>query len=381
MNQLITGRTRTARQNAAVMGAIAGGATYGIPYLRSAYDGFQAGRRTAQRTFGRQSRSSSRRSSVSSDAPSSVGGAAPIRQGWRTQGRKPKRKTCKGIKGKVGKELCKLENQVKELKYSEKASLGTMRYRKIRSDAVVAAANQQNYGTRNGNDLSIMQDILSNLKYYDPSTPGTLLTADFETGTYDRNIRFKSITQSLELTNNYQSRCHVKVYLCRPKRDTSIAPVTAWSHGINDNAVTGISLTDLNQQPTDYGTFRDLWSAKVVLEVGLNPGQSARASHTENNIDYSPALADVHADTYQVKLKPFSWMIIVNGHLGHDTTLDEQGILPAGVDYLNKRTAVVQYDAGVNLEYLVLAEELAAFTNAGVESQQPVADNKGYEVA
>ena len=253
-----------------------------------------------------------------------------------------------------------------------------MTHRKMTPWTLSSAVNANGVADRSGNDTSIVENVLENLRYYDPSTPGTLITANFNTGTYQRSVHFKSVTQSMLLRNNYQSDVKVKVYLCTPKKDTNQGPSAAWTAGIADNPATIATTALLNQYPTDFQVFNDLWKVKVAVNTTLAPGESAKASHTAKDFEYDPAVVDSHALTYQRKYKSFAWLLVVSGVPSHDSALSQIGLAQAGIDYVMNRTCIVSYDAGVNIKFVVPQNTLDTPTNGFIQSHQPVPDNIAY---
>lgn len=308
------------------------------------------------------------------------GGAAPLPSKIykRQKRRRPKTKSNK----KLSKEVSRIKKQVSDLKHSENASLGNMTYRQLQVWNQTCANNVQSISLYEISKPSNYETVLAQLKYYDPSVPGTLITASAATGTYQKNFLVKSIFSKLTFRNNYQSDADVTVYLCTPKSDSSISPSQAWTDGITTDAGNVTANTEINQYPTDYDVFRDLWTAKRAAHKILSPGQSFDVSHSISNVDYDPALYDEHSAQYQKRFKTAMWMVVLRGTLSHDTAVDDQlGLAQAGIDTYVQNTWNVQYDAGVNLSYVYLDTTLDTPTNGFVQSHQPIPDNVGYSVA
>lgn len=314
-----------------------------------------------------------------SAAASSKGDAAPLK--GKPVYKKPRRKTCKGISGKTGQKICQIENQIKQLKYSENASLGTMTWRNIQRGSLLPATNKQASVNKTGYSVSTQGSMLQYLKYFDPNNPGTLLVADGDAGTYQRKFLIKSQSAHIEFRNNYQQDIRVKVYLCKPKDDTSVSTIAAWQAGILDGS-NATDENDINQYPTDYSVFNSLWHSKVVGKFDLCPGQSAKVSHTEKNVEYNPAVVDTHALSYQKEYKNFQFLIVAEGLLGHDPiTPFEVGLSKCGIDWIMRQTAIISYDAGENLKFLVLDNELVTPSQNHVQSQKPTSNNQAYSAA
>ncbi len=216
----------------------------------------------------------------------------------------------------------------------------------------------------------------------------TLIASEYSTQVLSLFVCLFVCWQNIGLvTNNniwqqklVQSDCNLKVYLCKAKDDTSITPSSAWSSGLADSGNVS-AITQLNQFPSDTDLFNDLWSSKVAGNFTLSPGQTASVSHTVKNVEYDPSLVDTHNLTYQKEYKAFTWMFVVSGVLSHDTTLNEQGMAACGVDFSHHVSTVISYDAGTNIKYVHVVENLDTPTNGFVQSHQPVPDNISYSVA
>lgn len=314
------------------------------------------------------------------------GGAGSYRQSTYRKRRKVYRKKAKArrVKGprKLTQTVNRLSKQVKNLQYAENASLGDFTHRHLYTTSSITSVDGKSYGVAYTDGLSMahMASTAALLKYYNPATPGTLTTANFETGTYDRRLLFKSCYSAMECRNNYQTDVKIKVYLCFPKQSSSISPTTAWQNGINANG--DASLTDykqIGQYPNDYSDFKDVWSAKLHCQATLSPGQTMTCSHSSKNIEFDPTAYDQHTASYQSKYKNFSWMIVTEGTIGHvGTTI---GLGQAGVDIKMMRIRRVQYDAGVNLKYSYVQNDLGTSTTSTVQSHQPVSDNIAYSAS
>lgn len=315
-----------------------------------------------------------------SKSSANKGGASPLK--GRNMKKRGRKKIRAPSKQKIGKELSSLKRQVKDLKHAENASLGKITYRRRLCWAVKASANQQGVATLPTNGTNEYELVLAQLKYYDPAVPGTLVTADGTSGTYQKDFLFKNIYGKLHMRNNYQTDCEVIVYLCKPKADTSQSPSQAWTDGIADDPGNITSYSNYGSLPTDYDTARQFWSYKRMATKSLSPGQSLEVSHAVNDVEYNPAFTDTHNLQYQRGLKHFQWLIIVRGTISHDSAVaTEQGISEAGIDVISTDVYECHYDAGVNLSFVYHDHTLDTFTNGAVQSHQPVADNIGYSIA
>lgn len=273
----------------------------------------------------------------------------------------------------------KVKSQIKELKRLAESDMGRLVYRDMAPARLLAGVNAQACSAIAASDTSILEAVIAQLRYYDPSAPSTLVTADGATGTYQKEFYFKRIYSKITYRNNYQSPVLVKSYCCVPKDDTNITPFVAWTNGLTDGA--NGSYSDMNSYPTDSQQFQDLYKIVSSKTKLLNPGQELVCTHSEKPFQYDPSLTDSHSLSYQTRNKNFLWMTIVSGCVGHDTSLDEQGFLAAGVDIIIERVFEVHYSAGADIRFVYTTNSLDTFTNGGVYSSKPVADNIGYSVS
>lgn len=297
------------------------------------------------------------------------------------KGKRARPRKRKVFRTKNKKDMYSCKSAIRSLQQSERASLGTLTYRNLKSGSSLAVANSND--TKEVADIlqaATLESITSQCKYFDPSNPGTLITGSQALGTYQRNTLFKSITSKLMCRNNYQTDARLRVYLCHCKDDTDKSPLTCWTEAVPD----GSDLTtpnELTQYPSDYNLVTDLWRLKLVVNTTLAPGQSISVSNTEKDIEIDSATIDSHALKYQREYKAFCWLIVSGGTLAHDTVVSEQGYAPSGIDYTHQNTYVIKYNAGININYAVISNQLDNFTTAPVQSHQPIPDNIGFSVA
>lgn len=292
--------------------------------------------------------------------------------------RRSTRRTMKVIKPIRGKKT--LKKQVQQLQRIAKSSMGTLIYRQRTTSRILSSVNQKNYGfTGSQNETSQYETVLAQLRFFNPSTPGTLVQGNGSTGTYYRQFLFKSVASKLQVSNNYQVPCRVRVYCCMTKRDTNINPATAFENGLAD--IGAPSANSILTYPTDSKEFNDLYSIVKKRDILMQPGKIITCNYAVKNIMYEPALSDDQTQTYQKKNKTFFWFIMVYGALGHDSSADQQGTLSAGIDVMNTTTYTVEYDAGIDLKYVYIDDTSDSFTNGGLVSEKPVADNIAYSVS
>lgn len=270
---------------------------------------------------------------------------------------------------------------IRELQRHDRASLGDMTYRELSAQQILCTPGTQKVHEFSGACTpSSIETVLAQCKYFDPATPGTLVVGSQAAGTYQRNTLIKSISAKLLLRNNYQSDVKVKVYLCHAKDDSNVSPEGAWSNAIADGSNLS-ALTELQQYPTDYDLFNDLYRSKVVVNTTLAPGQSITTANTEKDIEYNSAVMDTQSLTYQKQNKMFGWLVVISGTTMHNPATGVQSLGAGGVDALTSTTYRVKYDAGINIRYIYCVNDVPVGADTDVQSHQPIPDNITYSAA
>lgn len=287
-----------------------------------------------------------------------------------------KKKSVGNIKKPTVKTLAKA---VKKLRIATESDQGVLTYRWRQTYRCLSSVNGQSLTNVPILLNGVLETILAQLRYYNPSTPTTLVTADGASGTFMKDFTFDKIYTSIVCRNNYQVPVKVRVYLCKVKDDTSIEPTTAFSNGLAD--IGNPSSTSPLVYLTDSPQFTDLWKIHSSEIAQLQPGEEMKMSYTVPTFQYDPSLVDSHNQAYQTRYHGCVFVVRTEGVLGHDTSADQQGTLAAGVDIQMDRTFVVKYSAGADIEYLVVNDESDTFTNGGVTSQKPIPDNIAYSVS
>lgn len=299
--------------------------------------------------------------------------------------KKYKRKAKRSRKAKTkrySRPKTSLKKKVQQISRQLNSDRARHVYKYIHAWDLASAINGVNYASQDFCTGTQIEGFMANLRYYDPSVPGTLVTASGATGTYQREIFFKNVHATCEVRNNYQVPCKVKIYLVQPKGDTNISPTTYYNNSITDQLIGGGSVVTPAIYPTDLNAFMAQWKCKCIKDVYLDAGATVIVQHSTGSFKYDPALFDSHNLDYQNKFKTFSFLIRLEGVIGHDTTADQQTTLDASVDMQFNARAEILYDAGINLDDIYLSNNRAAtFTNSGVVSNKPIADNQAWSKA
>ncbi len=243
------------------------------------------------------------------------------------------------------------------------------------------AVNTKTFDTMEANTQTRLELAMAAFRYYDPATPGTLVTAAAGTGTYQREIYCESFYSKITVRNNYQVPCNVAVYCCKAKGDTDVSTHTSVSNGLTDQGNPGINSPMVF--PTDSMQFKQLYTIESSKKQFLQPGQQCSLSCVTKPFYYDPSLNDSEGDDHQSRWEDRQWLITVDGPIAHDSGggVQEVGTLQCGVDCLTDNVWKFSYDAGVQLDDISVDQNSSTFTTGGVLSNKAVSDNQGFSVA
>lgn len=275
------------------------------------------------------------------------------------------------------KNICK---EVRKLKKAVAADTGMHIQRYTAAARLTAQVNAIGQSYSGNMTVSDFENVLAQLRYYDPAAPSSLVQASGATGSYHKVFFFTSVTGKLTIRNNYQVPCMFRVYRVRVKADTNIDPHTAYTNGLAD--VGNPSSTSPYVFPSDSPQFNDLWDIEKSYTGYLQPGSQRSFSYTVVDVHYDPSLVDSHAQVYQRANKCTMWLLRVQGVLQHDTVVTTEFTTgQAGFDFQSETIYKVKYPAGADIKYVHIDNALASsFTNGGVTSQI-VVDNQTYSQA
>lgn len=310
-----------------------------------------------------------------------AGAAVGVQKAIDSMPSKTTKRTLRGsrLPGPQSNKTKKLTNRVNRLAKSLKSDQAIHTHR--RRNVLAAGCNAgevNNVGVQSLNTTTL-EDAMAFLRYYNPAVPGTLTTADANTGTYNRQIHFASIATKFTVRNNYKVPCHISIYSCTPKHDTNIAPMSFYGSGATDQG--GVATTSPLLFPSDIQLVKENWSMKRVKNTLLQPGAQTSASHYLKGIDYNPSVVDTHTLQFQKKYGGHQWVVRIEGVIGHDTVAADYLTMQSQVDTIVDFKFVITYDAGVNLnDFSVDDNSSASFTNSGVVSNKPASSNQAYSL-
>jgi len=287
---------------------------------------------------------------------------------------RPKKYTRKGLRG--GNTTKQLKKEVRLVKKSIKDEMSTHSYTNL-STGVISCNSGNSFHTYIGaNTSSFCELALAGLKFFDPATPNTLVTASGASGSYSRGYEIKSTYSRLMVKNNYQIPVKVSVYVVKPKGDTGVDPVTAFESGLADQGAQ--SDTSVLVHLTDSVVFNELWKIEKKVSRTLLPGKDFEVNTSSKPFIYNPATYDTHQLIYQPQWKSSVFVIRLEGVLAHDSA-GAVSTTEGSIDYKRQNKVVVSYDSGTpGLRTLAHTDNMpGAFTGAGLVSQV-VVDNQSY---
>lgn len=277
----------------------------------------------------------------------------------KTKTKKKKRKIkCKHADtvvrhGSIPRRISRLEELTDNL-------MGTLVYKRRMKDQCESTINEMNVCHTDVISKTLVELALAQLRYYDPSTPGTLVNAAFGTGTQQKEVRFRDVKSFIKIRSNGHTPATVHLYLCVPKADTSITPIGAYTNGLADVG------NPSNIHPTlyfnDSPQFRDLWEVKKVKKFTIN-GNEIRWSYTHGCFIYDASYVDSHPFEYYTG-QGAVWAYRIEGPVSHGkTTALQVGAAKAMIDVIVDNVYTVDYNAGADLTYVVVSDDTATHAN------------------
>lgn len=275
----------------------------------------------------------------------------------------------------VTKSVRKVQKEVKTLQKKVRDMTSTLTARFVDVFKLSASANQTGYVALMCGSADTVELALAQLKFFDPSNPGTLITGSGATGTYNRRFRVKC-SNTYVIRNNYKVPVDIRLYKYRVISDTNQTPYTAFTAGLTD--VGNPASTSIAVYPTDSTQLSDLFKLEGTTIKRLEPGEELHATMATPWFDYDPADYDLHGLSYQRQYHCQAYLLRISGPPAHDkTTITQLGTIGTAVDFLEKITVNVQYNSGgPDLNTVYVADASDSMTAGAVVSQQTVSNQE-----
>lgn len=219
------------------------------------------------------------------------------------------------------------------------------------------------------------------MRFFNPSAPTVLITADPSTATYAQEIEIMNIHSSVEFKNNYMVPAHVTVYTCVPRITTDTGPVATITASIADQstATSPVTAAALGLYPDDFEMLRDRWKILKTQSKVLRAGDSMHCSHNTGKYCFKPAEADLDADAY-IKGVSVTYLVRLHGAVAHSNA-SNWGRAQAAIDFVKTNRYKVEYDSGgVALEDISYTDSLS-FMATAYTGAVPIPDNVVYDAA
>lgn len=320
-------------------------------------------------------------------APKGYGGrSSRVSYGYRSRRRRYNRKRKsyrtktsyrKFYKRRKACNLATICRQFKTVKERSAVGLGIMHHRATDVDAIV---NTTNYNSLERDQYalispSIIEAFFPRLKRYD-NTTGAFTSENLATLGQPTGIQIKNVVCSAVVKNNYQTDAYVRAYFVKPRTDTNDSPTSTIASGFTDAYITD------NNSPLCYPTYSKIFNERFKIisskKMILPAGGQINLKATIPDFKYWMAAYDDEANTYE-KDNSVILLVELHGNVCHDTVADEQSLNHCGVDVHYKLSCDVHYDAGVNIEFYDLVDNVnETITNVGAECSKPAADVQAF---
>ncbi len=300
----------------------------------------------------------------------------PFRMNARAKrGKKKKNKLFKkGSSKAISSRLKKVERKVVKLNKRDEDLSAELVWRFIDGAIQESAENEVAYYWSSINNLGNVDDVIAQLRYYNPSAPSTLVTADGTTGVYQKKFHFEGCSGSVTYSANYSLPAHVTIYQCVAKKDTSLTPINLITSGLADITSSGV-IGDPLLYPTDFELLTNIYDVKRIFSGRIDAGASKTVGISVPPFTVDPSFFDVHGLSYQTILNSTGFLTRISGVVAHDANLanTKYGLCPGVLDRLYKKTFRVKYDAGADIKFIHTLSSLDPFTTESEVCNKPLA--------
>lgn len=239
---------------------------------------------------------------------------------------------------------------------------GHLIYRGADTFQLTAAVNVTNSNSVE-HGVALLELALAQLRYFDPSAPGTLITGSGVAQTYSSRFLIKYST-SIDVRNAARTDVDVKLYSLGVKGSHAIAADTAYSNGLADEG--NPTNTSILLYPEDSRQLWQLWKKLKYERKILKPGASMSMEFTSPWFEYDPSVQDSVALAYQASAHSSAYLYEIMGTVSHDiTTTGNVGTSAAAIDYIFRTEVQVKYEAGADVKFIFLNENLDAQAAGG----------------
>lgn len=301
------------------------------------------------------------------------------RRGPSRRGRMKRRVAFGGTKRR-GATLHALQKKVNKLSKGVDATTGLLTHRRLQTASFTSDATKSLTTHLVVNNQGINNASVEFLNYFDAATNTFVQKNAADVGGQQTGIRFQAIIVTATVRNNRTVPAKLRVSLVKPKNDTSLAPLQAFTAGLTD--IGGADPESVLTRHSDSKVYTDLWKniSGTYKDVTLLPGEQVILKANLGSFDYEPATADADPLQFRVQDKPCVFFIQIMGIISHDSVVStEHAFGQASVDVAIETVRKITYAAGANIERVFYEDgQPAAFTNVATIAAQPVAANQNF---
>lgn len=214
------------------------------------------------------------------------------------------------------------------------------------------------------------------LRYFDPTTPGTLISTNQSSATGIEMQMEMDVYDKIIYVNNFQVPVWITTYVFTPKDATAITPNSAYLSGLAD--IGNPTSTNVRIYPSDSKDLTSLYHMKASKKTLLAPGASIRAFY-RSKFKWNPSFTVEHSTPYKKDIGSHVFSARIQGVIGHENASDA-GYLAGSVDWVNDIEITVTYGAGINHTFIESDVTLGTLTNAARTGLTNGADQGVYTV-
>lgn len=273
-----------------------------------------------------------------------------------------------------GTKINKLSRQVKDINYTLKHDMAKHTNRRRATGGSSSLHNDETILNLVPISGGSIKTAIANLRYYDPSAPGTLVTANAATGTYSRHITIKNIHSTLRIRNNYHVPMRFEMASFTPRGGTNVNCITAVANSKADNFVGGPIGNPTNLFFSDYEQLKKLYKKEKSSGLRtMNPGSTYEMSFNTGKFDFDPSVFADDPESFQSRFKSLQWLVRHFGELAHDSVNlgTEVGYSGSSLDFEILTNVEIEYDAGTSLNDISVDSNVSTFTTSAVCANKP----------
>lgn len=276
-------------------------------------------------------------------------------------------------------EVKRMKASIKRLEKASCCDLSTARYYTNTTPVNnVSAIGETGYTQIDNFAIGEVEDMVSALRFFDPSAPATLVTANTTLGNYNRDISIKGMESTLVLSTELTFPVEVEVYCCHPKAPLMSSPYDSVTSGLTAQGCSVHTSPLVYPQMSD--TFRENWRVSKVVKKTLLPGTVLEVTISDKKeFSFNTQSIISGGDHSQPRIHTSWFLIRYVGRLARGPLdIDPVTIYRSKIVSYVKRKAIIQYDAGgVKLNDLQVTDSFGSTLSASSFTSNPYRPTAG----